>query len=68
MEISLANEAPADPTVTIYEYGYDDAGAQIATGEVPEPSSAALLALGALTFGAKGLRSWRRNRVAQVNA
>ena len=53
VEISLANEAPADPTVTIYGYGYDDAGAQIATGEVPEPSSAALLALGALTFGAR---------------
>jgi hypothetical protein len=64
-EISLSNSTSTDPNVTLYGYAYDNTGAQIATGagEVPEPSSAALLALGALTFGAKGLRSWRRNRV-----
>lgn len=63
VEISLSNSTSTDPNVTLYGYAYDNTGAQIATGEVPEPSSAALLALGALTFGAKGLRSWRRNRV-----
>ncbi len=64
-EISLSNSTSTDPNVTLYGYAYDTTGAQIVTGagEVPEPSSAALLALGALTFGAKGLRSWRRNRV-----
>jgi hypothetical protein len=70
VEISLSNSTSTDPNVTLYGYAYDNTGAQIATGagEVPEPSSAALLALGALTFGAKGLRSWRRNRVVPDKA
>ena len=68
VEISLSNSTSTDPNVTLYGYAYDTTGAQIATGEVPEPSSAALLALGALTFGAKGLRSWRRNRVVPDKA
>jgi hypothetical protein len=55
------------PKLTINGWAYDDTGAQIANGAtapVPEPSSTALLALGALALGAKGLRSWRRNRDA----
>ena len=49
--------------LTIFGWAYDDSGAQITTGAVPEPSSAAVLALGAMALGSKGLRSWRRNRV-----
>lgn len=64
IEVSMSNENSSDPNVTIYGYAYDTTGAQLATGIIPEPSSAALLALGALTLGAKGLRSWRRKRGA----
>lgn len=64
-EISLINgnlASSTGPNVTIYGYAYDDSGAFIAAGEttVPEPSSMAFLAVGALTLGAKGLRAWRR--------
>ena len=55
------------PALTISGWAYDNTGAQIpmgATVSVPEPSAIALLALGALTLGAKGVRSWRRNRAA----
>jgi hypothetical protein len=67
-EVSWSNSASTDPNVTIYGYAYDNTGAQIVAGAIPEPSSSALLALGALTFGAKGLRSWRRNRVTPGKA
>ena len=64
-EILLTNgnlDTTTGPNVTIYGYAYDDTGAFIAAGatSVPEPSSAAFLALGALIVGAKGLRAWRR--------
>ena len=55
------------PRLTISGWAYDNTGAQIpmgATASVPEPSAMALLALGALTFGARGVRSWRRNGAA----
>ena len=54
------------PEVTLFGYAFDNTGAFLATGAstVPEPGPAALLALGALTLGAKGLRSWRRHRPA----
>jgi len=54
------------PEVTIFGYAYDNTGALLATGAtgVPEPGPMALLVLGALTLGAKGLRSWRRHRPA----
>ena len=64
VKVSLSNESSGDPTVTIYGYAYDTSGNPIATGAVPEPSSAAILALGALTLGAKGVRSWRRQQPA----
>ena len=65
IEVSLSNPANnSGPDVTIFGYAYDDTGAHLATGVVPEPASMTLLALGALALGAKGLRSWRRNRRA----
>jgi len=59
--------APGDgryPDLAINGYAWDTSGTQIVAGQVPEPTAAALLALGALTLGAKGLRSWRKNRPA----
>jgi len=50
------------PEVTVFGYAYDTTGAAIPTGIVPEPSSATLMAFGALTLGAAGVRSWRRKR------
>ena len=55
---------PVGPDVTIFEYAYDNAGEEIRMGAVPEPSPMALMALGALTLGASGVRSWRRNQAA----
>jgi hypothetical protein len=64
VEISLANNPGnrGHPDIAIEGYAYDTTGAKIGGGQVPEPSATALLALGALTLGAKGLRSWRKNR------
>jgi hypothetical protein len=59
--------APGDgryPDIAINGYAWDTSGAQVIAGQVPEPTAPALLALGALTLGAKGLRSWRKNRPA----
>ncbi len=64
VDLSLENVNGAPPLITIFGYAYDDTGLPIATGVIPEPAPMALLALGALTLGAKGLRSWRRNRAA----
>ena len=46
---------------TIVDWAYDNTGAGILTGEVPEPSS---LALGCLAAGAAGLAAWRRRKSA----
>jgi len=68
-ELSLANgnlfTGGNFPALTVTGWAYDNTGAQIpmgAKGPVPEPGSMTLLALGALTLGAKGLRSWRRKQ------
>jgi len=55
------------PALTISAWAYDTTGAQIpmgTTAATPEPGTMALLALGALTLGARGVRSWRRNRAS----
>ena len=63
IEVSLSNPSNGgDPNVTIFGYAYDNTGAQLPAGAVPEPAPMGLLALGALALGAKGLRSWRRAR------
>ena len=64
-DLGLSNANGAIPELKIFGYAYDDTGALIQTGAsvVPEPGPIALLALGALTLGAQGLRTWRRNRV-----
>jgi len=68
--IELSEHFPASggPAVTIFGYAYDTTGAAIPTGVAPEPSSASLLAFGALTLGAAGLRSWRRKRASADKA
>jgi len=63
VELNLSNPPNnSGPVVTLLGYAWDTTGAHLPTGVVPEPAPMALLALGALAFGAKGLRSWRRNR------
>lgn len=67
MEVSLSIiNYPTGPNVTLYGYGWDNTGAKPTMGQlpVPEPTSMSLLALGALALGARGLRSWRRDRDA----
>lgn len=52
------------PNVTVWGYAYDNTGAKPNLGIVPEPTSLSLLVMGALAFGARGLRAWRRDRAA----
>lgn len=65
-EVSLSiGFYPVGPNVTIWGYAYDNTGAQPKMGQttaVPEPSSAALMVVGAMALGARGLRNWRRDR------
>ncbi len=64
VEVSEHFPASGGPEVAIFGYAYDSTGAALATGIAPEPSSASLLAFGALTLGAAGVRSWRRKRAS----
>jgi len=58
--------SPSGPDVTLQSWAYDDSGAKIAMGAgIPEPSSAALAALGALVLGSSGLRRWRSRKPSQ---
>jgi hypothetical protein len=68
IDLSLSNPGGGvGPDVTIFSYAFETTGATLAMGAIPEPAPVTLLALGALTLGATGLRSWRRKR-AQANA
>ena|ERR1044071_3911921 len=67
IELNLSNPTSGNgPDIQLLGYAYQTDGTPIATGAVPEPAPIALLALGALTLGAKGLRSWRRDRPATI--
>jgi hypothetical protein len=54
--------APLNMSVTLSGWAYDDSGAVIEAGAIPEPSTAALLMGGALVAGAAGLRQWRKRK------
>ncbi|ADE53165.1 hypothetical protein [Coraliomargarita akajimensis] len=51
----------ANSGVTITEWAYEDSGASIEVGVVPEPAGAAT-GLGLLALGAAGVRRWRGHR------
>ncbi len=57
MHLFIGATAGSQPR-TIIEYAYEDSGAPIGFGLIPEPSSVALLSLAAA--GALGVRFWRR--------
>ena len=65
--MSAATVTPGNPlnmSVTLTDWAYDDSGAKITAGAIPEPSSAALAMSGALVLGAAGLRQWRKRKAA----
>jgi hypothetical protein len=72
VEISLAlyGYNAGGPNVTIFGYAYDNTGAKPTMGQppVPEPTSGALLVMGAMALGARGLRKWRQQREAASQA
>jgi len=51
-------------SVTLTGWAYDDTGAKITAGAIPEPGSATLAMGGALVLGAAGLRQWRKRKAA----
>ncbi len=64
ISLSMDSYAAGGPTVTIWGYAYDNTGALPTMGQgIPEPSSGALLVMGAMALGARGLRKWRQSRL-----
>lgn len=64
ISLSMASYTAGGPTVTVWGYAYDDTGLKPTMGQqpVPEPTSGALLVMGAMALGARGLRKWRQSR------
>lgn len=59
------NEGKSNYSATLGDWAYDNSGAQITAGAVPEPSTLSLIG-GALVAGAVGLRRLRKQRAALV--
>ena len=57
--ISLSGTLSGQPRA-IVEYAYENTGAAIAAGAIPEPSTLALL--GVMAAGAIGVRAWRKRK------
>ena len=47
---------------TLNRWAYENTGAAITAGAVPEPGTVATLAMGALGLGAAGVRRWRQGK------
>ena len=58
----LSTSATAGFPATLIGYAYEDTGADILAGAIPEPSTAALL--GVMAAGALGIRAWRKRKAA----
>jgi hypothetical protein len=61
MRISLAGDQGSQPR-DVVEYAYENTGAPIGAGAIPEPTTAALL--GVMAAGALGVRAWRKRKAA----
>ena len=59
VSFNASNYAANTSALTILRFAYDNTGAPIVTGAVPEPNE---MALGCLAAGAAGLAVWRRKR------
>lgn len=70
ISLTLYSYAGGGPNVTVWGYAYDNTGAKPTMGQapVPEPTSGALLVMGAMALGARGLRQWRHQRAAKPQA
>lgn len=60
-QVSLSTTYGGQPRLLV-SYAYDNTGAPIAAGAVPEPSTFALLAV--MAAGALGVRTWRKRKAA----
>ncbi len=63
VQFSISTTFIAQPR-SIVGYAYDNTGAAIAVGAVPEPGTTAALGLGALALGAVGVRRLRQSKQA----
>ena len=61
MSISLSANGGVQPRA-IVQFAYENTGAGIAAGAIPEPSTVALL--GMMALGAVGVRAWRLRKAA----
>lgn len=61
MRISLSTTSGSQPRA-IVEYAYENTGAGIGAGVIPEPTTYALLGL--VAAGALGVRAWRKRKAA----
>lgn len=62
VSLAMAGYNAGGPTLTVWAYAYDNTGLKPTMGAIPEPTSTALLALGAMALGARGVRKWRQDR------